>query len=170
MKHGGPDRNQGRKPSVPDGLRRIVIGSMCESLRRDRSNQAALKKAEAFRADYRTFQENFWTERRARYDKIQILKKQGAGRIELTRAVQAFKKWEAAQRERFDKNVKPVLDAKGRRFISFAKYRPRNMTRPQVCREIAKECEALGWGKISPRKVNDYWLEYSAFERWRQKT
>jgi hypothetical protein len=174
VKHGGPHRNQGRKPTVPNFLQRIAIGSMCENLRRDRAEQAALERAEAepFRAAIRELQENFWTEREARYAKIQVLRKRGAGRIELTRAVQEFKRWETAQFQKFDKKVKPVLEAKGkgRRLIVLAKFRPRNMTRPQVCRDIAKECAAIGWGKISPRKVNDYWGEFSAFEKMRQKT
>lgn len=172
MKHGGPGRNQGRKPSVPNLMRRIAIGSMCENLRRERAEQAAMERAEAepFRDGIRELQERFWTGRKERSAKIQALRKQGAGKIELTRAVQEFKRWETAQFEKFDKKVKPVLDQKGRRLISLSKYQPRNMTRPEVCREIAKECAALGWGKISPRKVNDYWGEFSAFERMRQKT
>jgi hypothetical protein len=168
---GGAGRGQGRKPSVPDFLTRLAIGSMCENLRRNRAEQTALERAEAepFRAIVRELQEKFWTEREARYDKIQALKKEGAGKIELTRALQEFKRWEAAQFEKFDKKVKPELDQKGRRLISLAKHRPRNMTRPQVCQDVAKECAALGWGKISPRKVNDYWGEYRAFEKMRQK-
>ncbi|MEH2627062.1 hypothetical protein V1292_005117 [Bradyrhizobium sp. AZCC 1719] len=167
---GGAGRGQGRKPATPNFLQRIAIGSMCENLRRDRAEQTALERAEAepYREIIRDLQEKFWTERKARYDKIQALKKQGAGRIELTRAVQEFKKWETAQFRKFDEKVKPELDTKGRRLISLAKYRPRNITRSQVCHDVAKECAALGWGRISPRKVNDYWGEYIAFEKMRK--
>jgi hypothetical protein len=125
-------------------------------------------ETEPFRAAVRELQEKFWTGREERYAKIQALRRLGAGKIELTRSVEEFKRWETAQFKKFDREVAPVLDKKGRRLISLAKFRPRNMTRPQVCRDVAKECAALGWGRISPRKVNDYWGEYSAFKKARK--
>src|SRR5437762_2302932 len=105
MKHGGPDRNQGRKPAVSDYLRRIAIGAMCENLRRDRAEQAVLNRAgdEPFRHDIRELQKGFWTEREARHAKIQALASLGAGKIELQRAAQEFARWEAAQLKRFNR-------------------------------------------------------------------
>ena len=159
-KHGGKRHNAGRPRALPL-CHRIAIGWMCESARDKHAVRVALERIETEykRQDAVRVRDELNAENARRVAAIEKLRLRGESEMTLDSAQAKLQEWQAIAYKKRLAEVAPILEKTGR-FLSTADYRPRALSRPRVYKQVAEECEKLGWGKITVRQIRDCWRDH----------
>jgi hypothetical protein len=129
----------------------MQIGARCEEMRRQHSEQGALKRLREDWGDIDDVREASWAERNRRYAQLERLRNLPQAAAQETKKFSAWVEAEGA------KLAQKTEAARGRKptAISLKRYRPLPLTRGQICRRVAKE-----FG-ITPRRVMACWVEHN---------
>jgi hypothetical protein len=131
---------------------------MCETARDKHAEQVALDRIEneEKRRDAVRIRNELNAENVRRVAAIKKLRLGGASEMTLDTAQVRLREWQAIAYKKRLAEIAPILEKTGR-FLRTADYRPRALSRPQVYKQVAEECEKLGWGKIAVHQIRDCW-------------
>ena len=136
----------------------MLIGARCEEMRRQHSEQGALKRLREDWGDIDDIREAAWAERNRRYAQLERLRNLPQAAAEETKKFSAWVEAEGA------KLAQKTEAARGRKptAISLKRYRPLPLTRGQICRRVAQICRRVAkeFG-ITPRRVMACWVEHN---------
>jgi hypothetical protein len=140
---------------------RIAIGWMCETLRREHAEQIALDRfnKEDQRQKARDARSRLNSENARRIASVERMCARDASPLSIEMARVELERWQVIALAKFSKEVSPILEKHGRS-IALENYRPRAMTRAQVYKQVAAECEKLGWGAIAVHQIRDCWRDH----------
>ena len=133
MTRGGAGRGQGRNKVIPDSLARFNIGMRCEEIQRERDEVA-----------FRIYQDRQRTQLKIEAQLLARERKVWKTKDEVAKGID---------------DEKDLYKKSPARLVNLAKFRPRRLTRNEICQIVADELRARG-SRISRNKVSDCWREY----------